>query len=45
MKKNPSKPYKKSITKRELQDALNFGVRDLETVDYNNDTSRDNLKL
>ena len=37
--KNKSrKPYKKPITKQNLQDALNFVFNDLETVDYNNDT-------
>ena len=37
------KPYKKPITKQNLQDTLNFAVNDLETVDYNNDTRLDNL--
>ena len=32
------KPCKKPITKPNLQDALDFAVNDLETVDYNNDT-------
>ena len=33
------KPYKKPITKQNLQDALNSAVSYLQTVDYNNDTS------
>ena len=42
-KKN-RKPHKKPITKRELQDALNLAVSDLQTVYYNNDTSLDDLE-
>ena len=42
-KKNNRKPYKKPITKQNLQDTLNFAVNDLETVDYNNDTRLDHL--
>ena len=39
-KKNKTrKPYKKLITKQNLQDALDFAFNDLETVDYNNDTN------
>ena len=33
------KPYKKPVTKQNLQDALNSAVSYLQTVDYNNDTS------
>ena len=37
--KNKSrKPYKKPITKQNLQDALDFVFNDLETINYNNDT-------
>ena len=42
-KKN-RKPHKKPITKRELQDALNLAVSDLQTVYYKNDTSLDDLE-
>ena len=42
-KKKHRKPYKKLITKQNLQDALDFAFNDLETVDYNNDTRRDNI--
>ena len=43
-KKNKNrKPYKKPITKQNLQDALDFAVNNLETVDYNNDTRLDDL--
>ena len=39
-KKNKDrKPYKKLITKQNLQDAHDFAFSDIETVDYNNDTS------
>ena len=44
MKKKPRKPHKNPITKRELQDALNLAVSDLQTVYYNNDTSLDDLE-
>ena len=42
-KKSHRKPYKKPITKQNLQDALDFAFNDLETVNYNNDTRLDNL--
>ena len=43
-KKNKNrKPYKKPITKQNLQDALDFVFNDLETVNYNNDTRLDDL--
>ena len=43
-KKNKNrKPYKKPITKQNLQDALDFVFNDLETVDYSNDTRPDDL--
>ena len=43
-KKNKNrKPYKKPITKRNLQDTLDFAFDDFETVDYNNDTRLDDL--
>ena len=49
MEKNENrKPYKKPITKQNLQDAHDFAFNDLETVDYNNDTrldDGDHLKL
>ena len=41
--KQNRKPYKKPKAKRNLQDALDFTVNDLETVDYNNDTRLDSL--
>ena len=37
------KAYKKPITKQNLQEALHYAFNDLETVDYNNDTTPDNL--
>ena len=43
-KKKKRKPYKRTITKQNLQEALNYDVSDLETVDYNNDTSLDDLE-
>ena len=42
-KKKIRKPYKKPITKQNLQDALDFAFDDKETVDYNNDTRIDVL--
>ena len=42
-KKKIRKPYKKPITKQNLQDALDFAFNDVETVDYNNDTRIDVL--
>ena len=43
-KKNKNRtPYKKPITKQDLQDTLDFAFNDLETVDYNNDTRLDDL--
>ena len=43
-KKNKNrKPYKKPITKQNLQDALDFAFNYLETIDYNKDTRPDNL--
>ena len=42
-KKKIRKPYKKPITKQNLQDALDFAFNDGETVDYNNDTRIDVL--
>ena len=45
MEKNKRrKPYKKLITKEKLQDALSYAGNDVETVDYNNDTSLDVLE-
>ena len=39
-KKNKNrKPYKKPITRQNLQDGLDFAFNDVETVDYNNDAS------
>ena len=38
-----TKTDKKPITKQNLQDALDFAFNYLETVDYNNDTRRDNI--
>ena len=38
---NNRKPYKKLITKQNLQDAHDFAFNGLETVDYNNDTRLD----
>ena len=36
MEKNKNrKPYKKPITKQNLQDAHDFAFNDLETIDYN----------
>ena len=43
MEKKLKKPYKKPITKQNLQDALDFAFNDGETVDYNNDTRIDVL--
>ena len=46
MEKKPKKnrkPYKKPITKQNLQDTHDFAFDDLETVDYNNDTRLDDL--
>ena len=37
------KSYKKPIPKQNLQDALNSAVSYLQTVDYNNDTSKTDL--
>ena len=37
------KPYKKPITKQNIQDSLDFAFNDLETVNYNNDTRLDDL--
>ena len=37
------RPYKKPITKQNLQDALDFAFNDVETVNYNNDTRLDDL--
>ena len=37
------KPYKKKQNKQNLQVAHNFPFNDLETVDYSNDTRRDDL--
>ena len=37
-KQTNRKPYKKPITKQNLQDALDFAVNDLEAVDYNSTT-------
>ena len=42
-KKKNRKPYKKPITKQNLQDALGFAFDELETVDYNNGTRLDDL--
>ena len=43
-KKNKNrKPYKKPITKQNIQDSLDFAFNDLETVNYNNDTRLDDL--
>ena len=43
-KKNKNrKPYKKPITRQNLQDGLDFAFNDVETVDYNNDTKLDDL--
>ena len=43
-KKNKNrKPYKKPITKQNIQDALDFAFNDLETANYNNDTRLDDL--
>ena len=42
-KKKIRKPYKKPITKQNLQDALDFAFNDVETVNYNNDTRLDVL--
>ena len=43
-KKNKNrKPYKKLITKQNIQDSLDFAFNDLETVNYNNDTRLDDL--
>ena len=45
MEKNKHrKPYKKLITKEKLQDTLSYAGNDVETVDYNNDTSLDVLE-
>ena len=39
MEKNENrKPYKKPITKQNLQDAHDFAFNDFETIDYNNNT-------
>ena len=44
MEKNKNrKPYKKLITKQNLQDTLDFAFNDLETVDYNNDRRLDDI--
>ena len=43
MEKKLKKPYKKPITKQNLQDVLDFAFDDVETVDYNNDTRTDVL--
>ena len=44
MEKNKNrKPYKKPITKQNLQHDIDFAFNDLETVDYNNDTRFDDL--
>ena len=44
MEKNKNKkPYEKPITKQNLQDALDFAVNHLESVNYNNDTRLDDL--
>ena len=43
-KKNKSRtPYKKPLTKQNLQDSLDFAFNDLETFDYNNDARLDDL--
>ena len=42
-KKIIKKPYKKLITKQNLQVALDFAFNDVETVDYSNDTRIDVL--
>ena len=43
-KKNKNrKPYKKPITKQNIQDSLDFAFNDLETVNHNNDTRLDDL--
>ena len=42
-KKKIRRPYKKPITKQNLQDALDFAFNDVETVNYNNDTRLDVL--
>ena len=39
------KPQKKpQITKREVEEALKLAVSDIQTVDYNNDTSLEGLE-
>ena len=42
-KKKNRKPYQKLITKQNLQDASDFALNDLETVDYSNDTRLDDV--
>ena len=38
------KSYRKSITKENLQDALDVALADIQTVNYNDDTSLDDLE-
>ena len=44
MQKNKNRtPYKKPLTKQNLQDSLDFAFNDLKTVNYNNDRRLDDL--
>ena len=43
-KQKNRKSYRKSITKENLQDALDVALADIQTVNYNDDTSLDDLE-